>query len=149
MPPSRKKATRKKLGSAILLGAEGPLEYHEYEKECANTLKEAEDYYADNLKLGEIKHFIDFSPSTPFPERHARMLDIFDNLGLETARLRTLFKAWILEEAASSKNAQSWAEKQGWLKKSKKSAEIKPVLQKKPATRKKMTRRRCMTIKKD
>jgi len=121
---------------------EKPPKPHEYHKECIKALETANDYYADNLKIGEIKLIIDFEPFSPFPERHASLLDIFDNLGLETARLRTLFKAWIIEEAASSQNAQSWAEKQGWLKKSKKSAEPKPVLQKKRATRKKMTRKK-------
>lgn len=119
-----------------------PLKPHHYQKECGKMLEEAEDYYADNLKLGEIRMFIDFSPYNPFPEHHAKMLDIFDNLGLETARLRTLFKAWIIEEAASSRNAHSWAERQGWLKKSKKSAEPKPAFKKKRATRKKATRRK-------
>jgi len=93
-----------------------PIVFHNYQKECARMLEMANDYYADNLKIGEIKHIIDFEFSTPFPEHHARLLDIFDHLGLETARLRTLFREWIIEEAASSIFTRFWARKQGWLK---------------------------------
>tara|TARA_B100000614_G_scaffold262903_1_gene299964 strand:+ start:124886 stop:125350 length:465 start_codon:yes stop_codon:yes gene_type:complete len=143
--PIRKQISHKRGSTTVTKLDIGPKDPSEYEKECLKALDEAGDYFADNLKIREIKTIIEFRPSSPFPEEHARVLDIFDNLGLETARLRTLFREWIIEEAASSRNARSWAVRQGWIKE----AEAEAVPAKKPRSKKKMmTRKKLSVIKK-